>query len=215
MMEMSMLPVIAAILTAILFFIGLTVRGWKRWVAIIVFLSFIAVQITHIINSQTEVTQLKTELDEQKKMVKPSSLDLFGYEIKGDKAGVHFKMLHEAVQPTKLMLESFYEKDYKEAENRCDELIENYPHFAGAYFWKGATAIAQGEDAKCETLWSKAVELESNNIEYVLLYRNLGILRMKMGNTKDAIAILNSSLEGGVLLSFEEMQRAKEEQGQG
>jgi hypothetical protein len=214
-MQMSILPIIAAILTAILFVFSLTVKGWKRWISILVFIAFFAVQVSHIVNSHRQMTELKTELDEHRKTVKPSSLDLFGYEIKGDKTGAHLTMLHEAIQPTKAMLQSFYDKNYEEAEKKCDELIKDYPYFAGAYFWKGAIAIAQDKDAKCESLWTRAVELEPRNIEYVLLYRNLGILRMKMGNIKGAIAIFNSSLEGGVLLSFEEMKKAEEEQGQG
>ena len=160
---------------------------------------------------KNQMNHLKEELELEKKRVKPVSLDLYGREIQGSKLGPHMTFIHDASFRVDSIRQAIISKDVNKAERICDSLIENYPTFAGAYFWKGAVAIIQEKESECESLWTKAVELEPKNIAYALLYRNLGILRTKIGNTINAIEAFHTALS--VALIIDEMHKATQEQG--
>lgn len=160
---------------------------------------------------KNQINHLKEELELEKKRVKSVSLDLYGREIKGSKLAPHMTFIHDASFRVDSIRQAIISKDVNKAERICDSLIENYPTFAGAYFWKGAVAIVQEKDSECESLWTIAVELEPQNIAYALLYRNIGIIRMKIGNTTKAIEAFNTALSVAPIV--DEMHKATQEQG--
>jgi len=203
--------IILPIISIILFFLGSKVKGWKKILSINLACVFLVITIVLTVNSAKQITRLEEEVKEEKKRVETTSLNLFGYEIQGDKIGKTRLINHSAVPRVRAMVQAFYDKQYKQVDSMCDSLISDYPFFAGAYFWKGAVAIAEGRDAKCESLWTIAVELEPKNIAYALLYRNIGIIRMKIGNKTKAIEAFNTALS--VALIVDEIHKAKQEQG--
>jgi tetratricopeptide (TPR) repeat protein len=196
----NLLGIITVIIAVFAAALSLTVKGWRRRVFYVAITSLLILQIAYILLSQRTVIFVKDE-----------SLDLFGYEISGSMTGMQTKVYHDAVPRIQEIVKHIYAKDYSNAERMCDSLIEDYPNFAGAYFWKGVGAILQNQNAKCEKLWTKAAEVEPQNISYSLLYRDLGIISMKMKNRKGAVAAFRLAL--GVALTTDEMRVAEKEQG--
>jgi len=202
----------------LLFLLTLTVPGRRKVLSVIVFIVLIFFQIINVAvthkretNRKNQISQLKEELELEKIRVKPVSLDLYGREIKGSKLGFYMTFIHDACFRVDSIRKAIISSDVNKADRISDSLIGNYPSFAGAYFWKGAIAIAQEKDSECESLWTIAVELEPQNIAYALLYRNIGIIRMKIGNTTKAIEAFNTALS--VALIVDEMHKATQEQG--
>jgi len=194
------------------------VPGWRKVLSVIVFTVLIFLQIINVAvthkretNRKNQISQLKEDLELEKIRVKPVSLDLYGWEIKGSKLGLYRKFIHDASFPVDSIRKAIISGDINKADKISDRLIGNYPSFAGAYFWKGVIANAQEKNPECESLWTIAVELEPKNIAYALLYRNIGIIRMRIGNTTKAIEALNTALS--VALIVDEMHKATQEQG--
>jgi tetratricopeptide (TPR) repeat protein len=205
------LTVILALISIVLLFLGSKLKGLRKALSIIFACLFLVLTIVLAVSSARQIIHLQEELKNEKKRVETTSLDLYGYEISGDKTGGTTHWLHSAVPRVREMVQAFYDKQYKQADSMCDNLISDYPFFAGAFFWKGAIAIADGKDAKCESLWTKAADLEPKNITYSLLYRDLGIIRMRMNKIEEAVDAFELAL--GVALTTDEMRAAEKEQG--
>lgn len=199
-------------LTVILTIINIKEKSRKKWFSFGILFLIFGFTATNIILSHIEIDRLNIQLIIEQKRSKPPSLNIYGMEIQGSKTSHHMTILHEVAFRVDSIRQTLFDSLYDKADTLCDKLIVDYPYFGGIYFWKGTLAFIKGNEAECESLWLQAFELEPKNTEYSILYRNLGILKIKFKNYDSAIEILKVALS--ISVPLQDFAKAKKEKGE-